>query len=275
MNSINQITEKNTKQKNFWSRFAYPVALISLLSLGNINDMQAQSNEMNNRIDIELSAWELIPQLDKILWVTLPAEYDSKVRNFVQNNYVMSSNNARIFTQNFIIDEMKKDRWISKQNQLLFIWYSIYLNIEWKDLYDGEDWDEKRLDAFDVSLDYIEDCGKRYVDNLDIYIKQRIKEINERTEEIRQRTEETRQRTEETRKHTEEIIRHTMSLDTVWLVEITRFYNLYTKNPSSVTVWEFEQAKKNAAHIISDCKRYWIDYKQLLSPEVCRFYGIE
>jgi hypothetical protein len=41
--------------------------------------------------------------------VTLPAEYDSKVRNFVQNNYVMQNNNARVFTQNFIIDEMKKN----------------------------------------------------------------------------------------------------------------------------------------------------------------------
>ena len=268
MNNINQVTEKTTGQKTFLSKFVYPVALFSLLNLANIHDVQAQSNESNNKVNTELSVEEFVSQLDKKLWVALPAGYDSKVRNFVQNNYVMGSNNVRIFTQNFILDEMKKNRWISKQNQLLFIRYSIYYSIEKKDLYDWTDWDERRLEEFDATLDFIENCGESYINNLNIY-------INKYVEETRQRTEETRQRTEESKQCTEESIRHIMALDSAWLKSLNNIYDLYKKDPSSVTAWELEQAKKSAAHIVSDCKKYGIDYKKLLSPEVRRFYGIE
>jgi hypothetical protein len=55
MNNINQVTEKTTGQKTFWSRFVYPVALFSLLNLANIHDIHAQSNEPTNRVNTELS----------------------------------------------------------------------------------------------------------------------------------------------------------------------------------------------------------------------------
>lgn len=254
MNNINQVPEKVTGQKTFWSRFVYPVALFSLLNFANINEMQGQSKESNNRTNTELSTEEFVSQLDKKLWVTLPSGYDSKVRNFVQNNYVMQNNNARVFTQNFIVDEMKKNWWISKQNQLLFIRYSIYLNIEKKDLYDWDDWDEKRLEEFEMALDFVENCWKQYINNLNIYIKQCTESANKKADES---------------------IRHIMSLDSAWLKSLNNIYNLYKKDPSSVTAWELEQARKSAAHIISDCKKYGIDYKKLLAPEVRKFYGIE
>lgn len=282
MNNINQVTEKTTGQKNFWSRLVYPVALFSLLNLTNIHDIQAQSKEVNNTINTELSVEELVSQLDKKLWVTLPVGYDSKVRNFVQNSYVMSSNNARVFTQNFILNEMKKDWWISKQNQLLFIRYAIYLHIEQKDLYDWDDWNEKRLEEFEIALDFIENCGEHYINELNIYIKkcteearQRTEEARQHTEEARQRTEETRQRTEETKQRTEETIRQTMSLDSVGLKTLVEIYELYKKNPSSVKPEEIAKLRKEAPKIISDCKKYGIDYKKLLPAEVRRFYGIE
>ena len=241
--------------------------------------------------------------MDKKVGIKLPAVYDAKVKDFVQNNFVMKNGNARVFTDNFIVEEMKKNWEISTQNQLLFIWYGIYLGVEKKDLYDGNDGDEKRLEEFEIALDYIEDCSKRYVDDLKIYINKSTEELNKQAEEKNKQAEEKNKQAEEKNKQAEELnkqaeeknkqaeelnkqaeeknkqaeetIRHTMSLDSAGLKNLTEIYELYIKDPSSVTASELEKAKELAAYFISDCKKYGIDYKKLLSPEVRKFYGIE
>ena len=53
------------------------------------------------------------------------------------------------------------------------------------------------------------------------------------------------------------------------------YYYLYKQSPNLITKDEINRAKNDARITINDCKRYNIDYKSKLSPEVRKFYGIE
>lgn len=73
---------------------------------------------------------------------------------FIDDGY----SDTKMFTIEFVLKEMESDRGISKENQLLFIWHSIYQQITKKDLYDREDGDEKRLQEFEDAIDSIDMC---------------------------------------------------------------------------------------------------------------------
>ena len=79
----------------------------------------------------------IVDRLNKTLGVRLPAEYEVKVKNFVNTNNVMKDEDAVSFTEQYIVKEMGTDWNIDKQNQLLFIWHYIYKQVTDKDLYIG------------------------------------------------------------------------------------------------------------------------------------------
>jgi len=268
MKNINQMDVTVQKDRKFLYKFGYPVLLFSLLNFNNLAQAHSYTSVDKTMAKTEIFSWDFLSQLDSKLWVKLPQWYDSKVRNMLETNVVLKNEYNRKFTQDFIISEMQKNRWISKQNQLLFIWSAIYLGMENKELYDGEDGDEKRLNEFEIAVDFVENCGNNYMKGLNAYIQQNIKESQQYIEQSQQHIEQSQQ-------HIQESIGRIMSLDSAWLKSLNNIYDLYKKDPSSVTAWELEQARKSAAHIISDCKKYGIDYKKLLSLEVRRFYGIE
>jgi len=296
-----------------WNKMVFPFSVLILtgfflLSVPECAKAQNVSGQTNSGTN--LSADELVSQLDSKLWVKLPQWYDSKVRNMLETNIVLKNEYNRKFTQDFIISEMQKNWWISKQNQLLFIRSAIYLGMENKELYDGEDGDAKRLKEFEIAVDLVENCGNNYMKWLNDYIKQttdklrqntdnlrqntdnlrqntdnlrqntdnlrqNTDKLRQNTDKLRQNTDNLRQNTDNLRQNTQQTINQTMSMDSVWLKEMTRFYNLYKNNPSSVKPEELSQAKQFANNIILSCKKYGIDYKKLLSPEVRRFYGID
>ena len=82
---------------------------------------------------------DIVDRLDKALGVTLPSEYQSKLKTFVQSSLVFKDKDASELTEQFIKDEMKKDWGISKQNQLLFMWSKIYGGISQAKLYNWLD----------------------------------------------------------------------------------------------------------------------------------------
>lgn len=256
------------KDRNFLYKFGYPMLLISLLNFNNLAQAHPYNSVDKTMTKTEVLSWDFLSQLDSKLWVKLPQGYDVKVRNMLEANVVMKDEYNRQFTQDFIIREMKKDWWISKQNQLLFIRSAIYLGMENKELYDGEDGDEKRLNEFEVAVDFVESCGNNYMKGLNAYIEQNIKETQGYIKETQGYIKETQQQTQES-------INQIMSADSAGLRILNDVYNLYKKNPSSVKPEEIAKLRKEAPKIISDCKKYWIDYKKLLPAEVRKFYGIE
>lgn len=53
---------------------------------------------------------------------------------------------------------------------------------------------------------------------------------------------------------------------------LKEYYGLYKQFPD---VEEFKKFKLKLEEIIPICKEYNIDYKAILTPDVCKFYGIE
>ena len=131
---------------------------------------------------------DIVDRLDKALGVTLPSEYQSKLKTFVQSSLVFKDKDASELTEQFIKDEMKKDWGISKQSQLLFIWTALNEKINGGFLYEGSDGNENRLEEFASIMNTYDDCGKRYETAFRAHTKQRSAEAKQRSAEAKQRT---------------------------------------------------------------------------------------
>ena len=198
---------------------------------------------------------DIVNRLDKALGVTLPSEYKSKVKAFVQGSTVLEGLGV-IPTEKFIKEQMKEDWGINKQNQLLFIWDAIYEQITKKNFYDGEDGNKQRLDDFENALDKIEACGKKYKQDYKAYMEQQSAEAKR------------------------EIVR----LNSIGVKQAAEFYDLYIKNPNTIKKEELNTLIKNTKGFIEDCKKRNIDYKAILRKELgdeqkvkdlLKFYGAE
>ncbi len=51
----------------------------------------------------------IVDRLDKALGVKLPTEFNNKLLDFVQNDTIMRTKSATAYTEDFILNEMKKD----------------------------------------------------------------------------------------------------------------------------------------------------------------------
>ena len=140
-----------------------------------------------------LAQENIVDRLDKELGITLPKEYQNVVKVFVDTSQVLKYDkysDAADFTANFIKHKMKYNWNINKQNQLLFIWHSIYQQCTNKDLYDGEDGNDKRLEECEEAIDSIDLCGLTYKNEF-------VAHMNKLTAEARQQSAEARQQSAE------------------------------------------------------------------------------
>ena len=272
MNNINtnNYSEKSNKSSR-WNKLPYTLLLVSLLSLNNPTEAKAVNTYNFNQQNVEVLADSgIVSNIERRTWTVLPRLYADKIRTFVKNSKVIEGSEAK-FTEDFIVNQMKSNWWISKQNQLLFIWDAIYEQITKKNFYDWEDWDNNRLSEFENAMDSIEVCWKKYREQITSYMKQQSAEARQQSAEARQQSAET--------------IKETMRADSLWLKEMIKFYNIYQRNPSIVKEGEIIQAKWHAEHFIKDCKKFWINYRAILLKEVwwytkkvdkiLKFYGIE
>lgn len=226
----------------------FTLMIVSLLSLNNPAEAKTVDTYNFNQQGVEVLAdSSIVSNIERRTWTVLPRLYVDKIKNFVANNELMKKHSAAEFTENFIVNQMKSGWWISKQNQLLFIWDAVYEQITKKNFYDWEDWDNNRLSEFENTMDSIENCWNKYKKEFIAYMEWRSAEANK------------------------EIIRATNSR----LNNLITFYNLYKKDPSSIKQSEINQMQNSAKEIVQDCKQYNIDYKAKLSPEMLKFYGIE
>jgi hypothetical protein len=214
------------------------------------------------------SAQDIVDRLDAALGVSLPDDYKSKVKDLAKTNKVLKDGDGNAFTEGFIKEQMKQSWGISKGNQLIFVWSAIYNKLTNNDLYDGSDGDDKRLDEFGDVIDNIEQCGNKYVDDINAYMKKLSAEARQQSAEARQQSAEARQQSAEARQQTKEILIKSLE-------QLIDFYNIYKESPSIVRKEEIEMMKKDSKFIVTRCKSHNIDYKSKLGPEVMKFYGIE
>ena len=198
--------------------------------------------------------------------IKLPTVYQNKLDDFLANNTVMKDNDAKNYTLNFVEKEMESDRWISKENQLLFIRHAIYKQVTDQDLYDWQDWSQKLAEDFSnkaVNI-RIRACGQIYRNGIITYMNKLSADAQQRSTEAQQRSAEA---------------------TNIWLKQITEYYDLCKSNPTAINNEELEETKKYAKHVIQNCKKYWINYRAIILKEVwwdakkvdeiLKFYGVE
>ena len=214
----------------------------------------------------------IVDRLDKKLDVKLPNDYETKVKEFLdtcfwnvksKDNNTMRDIKTRMqnFTEQFIVEQMKNDWGIDRQNQLLFIWDKIICIIIGKSnnvLFDGN---TKRQQDFKKAVSHVRNCREKYKEGIMPLVNEVNAEYDRRIAEAQQRSAEAQQRGAEA---------ITSSLDNlVW------FYNRYKKDPSTILEGEIKQWKELCKKVVSRCKEENIDHKAKLSKDMLKFYGIE
>ena len=299
MNNVNTVNNVDTHQKkssNF-GKLPYILALCTVLNIANPTEVKANNitNESLQNVEVVQNS-DIVSSIQRKTWVTLPSMYTQKFINFVSNSKILKDKDARKFTEDFIIKQMQVNRWISKQNQLLFIWDAVYEQITSKNIYTWEDGNSARLADFENVMDRVEQCWKNYNSGFKAYMRQRSADAQQRSADAQQRSADAQQRSADAQQRSADAQQRsadaqqrsadaqqrsadaqqeTIRLTKNWLDELIRFYSLYKRDPSSVKHDQLRQSRENAKKIIQNCKKYNINYKSKLSPEVRRFYGID
>ena len=229
----------------------------------------------------------IVDRLNKTLGVRLPAEYEVRVKTFVDTNSVMKDEDAAAFTEQYITKEMGTDWNIDKQNQLLFIWHYIYKQVTDKDLYIGNGGNTQLESDFNnrgVNI-RIRVGGERYKNEIIAYMKQLSAEARQQSAEARQQSAEYDRRIAEARQQSAEAIKTIMKQDTIWIKEsMVEFYNIYNMNPNIIKKEDLDFMMNSTQRFIAQCKKYNIDYRAILLKEVgdakkveaiLKFYGVE
>ena len=287
MNSISNVDNNYTRTK-FWKNLWYSIMLATSLNLSSPIEAKTNNVMNDNLPDVELvdSPIDITWNVERRTWIKFPVEYREKLQEFVDNNVVMNSELASNFTEDFIVNQMETDWWISKPNQLLFIWAAIYKEITNNSLYIWADGNDNRLNEFKNAINYREKCRQEYKDWFHTYMQEisnetdrRSAEANRRSAEADRRSAEADRRSAEANRRSAEANRRSAEADqkainslNVALGAMKDFYHSYKTSPDPERLKKF-QAKVD--EIIPLCKEYGVDYKAVLSPEIRKFYGIE
>lgn len=221
--------------------------VVCALFLMNLSRTNAQNVSNQTKTIAEVSTSDILSNITKRTWVDIPEIYRKKLEDFISNSKVMQDDDWRKFTEDFIVDKMKSDRGIKKENQELFIRDCIYEKNTWKNIYEWEDWDEERLNEYEEALDYIEQAWKDYIEWFNTYMQNLIADAQQRSANALNSS----------------------------LENLVRFYNRYKKDPSTIKDEEVRQRKAKGNEVILRCKEIWLDYKLKLTKEIREFYGVE
>jgi len=209
------------KKSNGLSRLSQVLALCTILSITNPAEVKANNITEEGLQNVEVvQGSDIVSNIQNRTWVSLPSMYTQKFRNFVSSSRILRDRDAMKFTEDFIVKQMQSSRWISKQNQLLFIWDAVYEQITSKNIYTWEDGNSARLSEFENVMDKVEQCWKSYNSGFKAYMRQIAADADRRSADARQQSADARQQSiEATHK---------------WLNELVRFYNLYNLNSAAL-----------------------------------------
>lgn len=231
---------------------------------------------------------DLLSRLDKATGVTLPDGYGKKVADFVRTNFVMQNKDACAFTEQFIVEKMKEDWGINRQNQLLFVWYAIHEKVVGEDLYDGEDGDDVRLEDFETVVENVDACGKAYYDEYTAYTKERIAKANERIAKAEERIANANERIANANEGIAKAKQETIQSLKTSIFGIMIFYDTYLIDPDKESVESRERLSKfrgKVQDVYGIAKKYNFDYKaeilkavdgdEKMAKEIFKLFGIE
>ena len=243
----------NLSNTGFWKNLWYPTMLATTLNISSPIGAETSTSINDNLPDIELvdSPIDIIWNVERRTWIKFPIEYRTKLQEFVDNNEVMRDENALKFTEEFIVNQLEADWWISKPNQSLFIRAAIYQEITKKFFYNWSDGDSNRLDEFQGAMDCWRKCMQEYREWFSAHMQKLYDEAYKRSTEMR----------EKNRKWLNES-----------LGQLKALYYSYKESPSDKLL---QQMKNDAKELIPLCNKYGVDYKLILSPEICNFLGIK
>ena len=275
----------NNKKPNRWSKLPYAMIIAASLAIANPPKSNAHNSMNYDKDTTEIVAdSNIIANIAKRTWVDIPEIYRKKLEDFISNSKVMQDDDWRKFTEDFIVDKMKSDRGIKKENQELFIRDCIYEKNTWKNIYEWEDWDEERLNEYEEALDYIEQAWKDYIEWFNTYMQNLIADAQQRSANAQQRSTNAQQRSTNAQQRSAEADQEIIKSTKDWLNLLIEFFNLYKKDPSSIKQEQIEQSIKNSKRFIQNCKLYNIDYKDFFikglwnktkAEELMRFFEIE
>jgi hypothetical protein len=240
---------------------------------------------------ISLSAFaqtngDIVDRLNAKLGVRLPAEFEAKVKEFAANDTIMRTRSATAFTEQFIIEQFKNDWGIDRQNQLLYMWSSIYGGITKKFLYDFlEDDNEARSDEYCSQLKNINQFYEGYKKGFKEYMEQKSAEYDRRSAEAQQRSAEAQQRSAEAQQRSAEAQQRSAEAITNSLKNFVWFFNRYhMKDKEAIPPDETQAWKNKAMEVFIRCKVINLNYKAILRKELgddkkvqelLKFYGVE
>ena len=237
MAKLENLNKKSSNEDGLNS-LKYWVMLSALLSTISPVIANNQTNSDSTNHTMEVVVPNPLDSINKKIGVILPDWYNDKLYEFLLNNDVMQDSGIRAFTEDFVINQMKKEWGIDKQNQLLFIWYAIYEEITGKDLYDWEDWNERRLEEFENTVDLIDECWKKYNKEFWLYAQKRSADAQKRSADAQKRS--------------ADAIKESIRLTNERLWHLIKFHELYKKNPSVAKTEEIQHMKNSAKEIISE-----------------------
>ena len=226
-----------------------------------------------------LAQENIVDRLNKALNLKLPDKYDAEARKFIEKFEIIKDKDVIAFTEKFLVEQMKEDLGVNKQDQYLFLLTTCFEEITRDNLYYGDDENEKRFEDFANVWDKLEQIKKKYGEGLDAYLKQLSAEAKQRSAEVQQRIAEAdRQIAEADRKIAEaqqqaaEYKAKTIKSLNELLNLFKKFYLSYKQSPNEEQLRKF---KENAQELVPLCKKYEVDYKKTLTAEMLKFYGIE
>ena len=166
----------------------------------------------------------------------------------------MRTRSATAYTEEFIVNEMKNDWWISKDNQLLFVWSEIYGWITGWKLYDIlDDEDDNRYDEYSRTSKQIATSYDNYKKWFKTYIDTWIADADRRSADADRRISDAERRSAEAKEQA-------MRLDSIRIGNnLEEFYDTYIRNPNIVKQEEIDFMKKRTKEVVAQCQKYWID----------------
>ena len=181
----------------------------------------------------------ILDRLNKKLDIKLPIHYETMVKEFVDTCFwnVENTDNSTVrdikkrmqnFTEQFVVEQMKEDWGIDRQNQLLFIWEAIVMTTT--DCFFGDkNFDNKILKEFEKAIDNYETCEKKYEDGITPLIQEVIAEYKRVIAENKRDIEEGKRVIAENKRDIEEVTKEIMRLDSVGIKNMAELYEERSK----------------------------------------------
>lgn len=235
MHNLEKSYNNSWKKSNKYLLWA--AVLATFLNFSNWLEAKASAITDNTKENIEqVISPDIVNNVTQRTWVKLPAWYEGKVRDFVNQCDLLKDTQLAKITEDFIVEKMNKYLWINRENQEVFYWNICSDLLAGKDIYLGpwEDEDGQMAEDFKRILPILTNDLQEYSDIATPRIATLI--------------------------YTE-------------LDDLVQLYNSFKEDSQSVSQSDIDIARQKLRELIPICEQFDIDYKKKLSLAK-EFYGI-